>query len=164
MIYVALYLIAIVLANLSVAFFGPWSTIPNAFLFIGLDLTSRDQLHEAWHRKNLPLKMAALIAAGSILSYLLNRNSDSIALASFIAFAAAALVDTAMYHFLGSREKWIRINGSNTASAAVDSLIFPTLAFGELLWLIVLGQFLAKVSGGFLWSLIFRYVERRKDT
>lgn len=37
MILIALYLAAIVLANLSVAYFGPAVSIVNSFLFIGLD-------------------------------------------------------------------------------------------------------------------------------
>ncbi len=161
MIYVIMYLTAIVLANLTVARFGPNSAIIVAFLFIGLDLTARDQLHEAWRGNRLFLKMALLIAAGSLLSYALNRDAGPVALASFVAFAAAATVDTLVYHLLGRYPRWLRINGSNIPSAAVDSIIFPTLAFGAFLWPIVLGQFLAKTLGGFLWSLVFRWADQR---
>ena len=167
MIYVILYLVAIVLANLSVTYFMgtfPEITIVNAFLFIGLDLTARDQLHEAWRDNHLVPKMAALIAAGSLLSWLLNRNAGPVALASFVAFAAAATVDTISYQLLGSYPRWLRINGSNVPSAAVDSIVFPTLAFGSFLWTIVLGQFLAKTLGGFLWSLLFRWWDGRADS
>lgn len=154
-IYISLYLIAIVAANLTVAWFGSSVTIINAFLFIALDLTSRDNLHEAWHGKGLFWKMAVLIAAGSLISWLLNRNAGSIALASFIAFACANAVDTLTYQLLNDKAKLVKINGSNFVSAAVDSFVFPMLAFGfPLLWGIVIGQFVAKVSGGFLWSLI----------
>ena len=161
MLYVILFLTAIVLANLSVAAFGPSVAILNAFLFIGLDLTARDQLHEAWRGKRLLPKMALLIASGSILSWLLNRNAGQIALASFVAFAAAATVDALVYHLMGRYPRWLRINGSNSPSALVDSLIFPTLAFGSFLWPIVLGQFAAKTLGGFIWSLVFRWLDRR---
>lgn len=152
--YVCLYLIAIVLANLTVAWFGPNVTIINAFLFIGLDLTARDSLHEAWHNRGLWLKMALLIAIGSIISWILNRNAGQIALASFVAFASAGVADTIVYHLLHGRTKLLKINCSNVVSAAVDSLVFPTLAFGSFMPLIVLGQFAAKVGGGFVWSLI----------
>ncbi|VAW32598.1 Putative preQ0 transporter YhhQ [hydrothermal vent metagenome] len=165
MIYIILYLVAIVLANLSVAYFADSFQsiiIINAFLFIGLDLTARDQLHEAWRGNSLLPKMTALIAAGSLLSWLLNRNAGPIALASFTAFAAAAIVDALVYHQLGRYPRWLRINGSNVPSAFVDSLIFPTLAFGSFLWPIVLGQFLAKTLGGFVWSLIFRWWDGRQ--
>lgn len=162
MIYVILYLVAIVLANLSVSALGPSVVIINAFLFIGLDLTARDQLHEVWRGNRLLPKMAALIASGSILSWLLNRDAGSIALASFIAFASAATVDTVVYHLMGKYPRWLRINGSNIPSALVDSIIFPTLAFGSFLWPIILGQFAAKTLGGFVWSLVFRWKDQRK--
>ena len=68
---VLLYLAAIVAANLSVAYFGPASTIVNAFLFIGLDITTRDMLHERWENKNFWLRMGSLIAVGAALSWLL---------------------------------------------------------------------------------------------
>ncbi len=38
--------------------------------------------------------------------------------------------------------------------AAVDSLVFPTIAFGALMPQIVLAQFVAKAVGGALWSFI----------
>ncbi len=161
MLYVILYLVAIVLANLTVAAFGPRMVIVNAFLFIGLDLTARDRLHDTWKGNRLLPRMTALIAAGSILSWLLNRDAAQIALASFVAFAAAAVVDTIIYQLLGKYPRWLRINGSNTPSALVDSIIFPTLAFGAFLWPIVLGQFLAKTLGGFFWSLLFRWMDKR---
>lgn len=155
---VGLYLTAIVAANLLVATFGPAISIACAFLFIGLDLTSRDQLHEAWRGRRLVWKMAALIAAGSLLSWLLNRSAGPIALASFVAFAAAASVDALSYHLLRQRTYMLKVNGSNVLSAAVDSVIFPALAFGlPLLWSIVVGQFVAKVCGGLVWSVLLRY-------
>ena len=77
------------------------------------------------------------------------------ALASFVAFAVSAALDTATYHILRDRAYLLRVNGSNVVSAAADSLIFPALAFGlPLLWPIVLGQFVAKVAGGALWAWV----------
>lgn len=154
--YLILYLGAIVLANLTVALFGPVMTIINAFLFIGLDLTSRDYLHEAWGNQGLIWKMTLLIAAGSIITWILNNDTGKIALASFIAFASAAMIDTMTYQLLKNKQYIVKINGSNIASALTDSVIFPTLAFGEFMPLIIFGQFAAKISGGFVWSLILR--------
>jgi queuosine precursor transporter len=156
---VALYLAAIVAANLTVAAFGPSLAIVNAFLFIGLDMTARDSLHQAWEKRHLWLKMAALIAAGSVLSWLLNRNAGSIALASFAAFAASGVADAITFYLLRGRAWWVKVNGSNVVSAAVDSLIFPTMAFGALLPMIVLGQFVAKVAGGAVWSVVLRFFQ-----
>lgn len=162
--YICLYLVAIILANLSVATFGPASTIVNAFLFIGLDLTSRDALHEAWHKKHLFVKMLLLISAGSVISYALNRNAGPIALASFLAFAGASVVDTIVYQFLHNKPWMVKVNGSNLFSAMADSLIFPTIAFGWFMPLIVLGQFAAKVAGGFIWAAIINWFRIKKET
>jgi hypothetical protein len=157
MFYIVLYLAAIIAANLSVAHFGPSSSIINAFLFIGLDLTSRDHLHDAWRNDKLWRKMALLIGTGSALSWTLNRNAGQIALASFVAFALAGVGDALLYHRLRNLSRFKRINGSNLLSAAVDSLTFPILAFGwPPMWNICAGQFIAKVGGGLLWSLVLR--------
>ncbi len=153
---VGMYLAAIVAANLSVAAFGPAISIVNAFVFIGLDLTARDRLHAAWHGRHLAWKMAALIASGSLLSYLLNASAGGIALASLVAFAVSAALDTLCYQLLRDRAYLVKVNGSNVVSAAADSLIFPTLAFGALLPWIVLGQFVAKVAGGAVWAYLLR--------
>ena len=124
---VIVYLVAIVLANLSVVWFGKWASIVNALLFIGLDLVARDSLHEDWHGRGLVWKMGLLIAAGSLLSWLLNRNAGTIAVASFVAFSLAAMTDALVYAAARRRGwTWLRrSNGSNIASAAVDSLVFP---------------------------------------
>lgn len=154
--YIALYLLAIVAANLLITQFGPILTIPVAFLCIGFDLTSRDKLHDAWQGKGLLCKMGLLIGSGSALSWLLNQNAGKVAIASLVAFAAAACVDTLIYHLLRDKSHLFKVNGSNMLSAAVDSLVFPTLAFGGFMPWVTLGQFAAKVLGGLLWSLILQ--------
>ncbi len=154
---IAVYAAAMTLANLSVATFGPWVSPINAFVLIGLDLALRDWLHvrlKAW-------QMGALIASTGLLTYVLNPAAGMIAVASATAFTAAALVDWATFARL--RGSWMyRANGSNVAGAAVDSLVFPTLAFGALMPHIVALQFVAKVAGGAIWSwLLFRRVEAK---
>jgi uncharacterized PurR-regulated membrane protein YhhQ (DUF165 family) len=151
-----MYLVAVVAANLAIAHFGPAATPFVAFVAIGLDLSSRDALHEAWHNNGLWWKMFALIGSGSLLSWLLNANAGSIALASFIAFAASGLSDSLMYQLLHKYPSLVKMNGSNLLSAAVDSLVFPNVAFGSFMPMVVLGQFAAKVLGGFVWSLVLR--------
>jgi queuosine precursor transporter len=149
MIAIAAYAAAMILANLSVAAFGPWVSPINAFVLIGLDLALRDWLHvrlRAW-------QMGTLIAGTGALTYALNPAAGMIAIASSAAFTAAAVVDWATFARL--RGSWMfRANGSNVAGAAVDSLVFPTLAFGALMPQIVLAQFAAKVAGGAVWAWI----------
>lgn len=153
---VLLYLVAIVAANLSVAYFGPYMTIVNSFLFVGLDFTTRDALHERWQNNKLWLRMFVLIAAGSAISYLLNRDAAQIAIASTVAFGLAAIADTIVYTVMHGRDRMVKINGSNVVSSAVDSLVFPMIAFGGFMPVITLGQFAAKIVGGYIWAKILQ--------
>ena len=143
------YVAAMLLANLLVSKFGPAISPVLAFSLIGFDLSMRDWLHirlRAW-------QMAGLIVVAGALTYLLNPAAGMIAVASSVAFTAAALVDWATFTRL--RGSWLfRANGSNVAGAAVDSLIFPTLAFGALMPHIVALQFVAKVAGGAIWAAL----------
>jgi len=150
MIYaIGIYAVAMTLANFLVAQFGPWVTPINAFFLIGLDLTLRDWLH----CRIRPPEMLGLIVATGALTYALNPSAGIIAFASAVSFTAAAMVDWAA--FTGIRGSWSRrANGSNIAGAAVDSLLFPTIAFGVLMPQIVATQFLAKVLGGALWAKV----------
>lgn len=151
---------AIVAANVSVMLFGPEVSILNAFAFIGLNLSARDTLHDIWKGSNLTRNMSALILFGALLSALF--GAGQVALASFAAFAASESVDTIIYKALGKRPKLLQVNGSNVVSAAVDSLVFPLIAFGTPLLIgIALGQFLAKVAGGFLWSLVLQRIGQK---
>lgn len=152
---VVVYLSALVLANLSVAYFGPWISPINAFFLIGLDLSLRDRLHEKW-KDRLWARMLALIAGAGAISFVLNPAAINIAVASVVAFVATGVVDALVYQKLVAKKWMIKSNASNTAGAAVDSLVFPTLAFGSLMPAIVLLQFAAKVVGGALWSLVLK--------
>ncbi len=150
---IILYISAIVAANLSVAHFGPWVTPINALLLIGLDLTLRDHLHDSWAGKGLWPRMLGMISAAGAISYLLNPATGMIALASVIAFCVSALADAGVYQMLVNRPFMQRANASNIAGALVDSVIFPTIAFGAILPEIVSLQFAAKVAGGALWAV-----------
>lgn len=144
---IVIYAVAMTVANLLVAKFGPVVTPINAFVLIGLDLALRDWLHvrlKTW-------QMGALIVATGLLTYALNQNAGIIAVASAVAFTAAAVIDWSIFARLTG--SWIkRSNVSNVAGAAIDSLVFPTIAFGTLMPSIVAMQFVAKVLGGAVWS------------
>lgn len=148
---IIIYAAAMALANLSVAAFGPSVSPINSFVLIGLDLALRDWLHVRLR----PWQMLLLIAATGLLTYGLNPAAGKIAAASAAAFSAAAIVDWATFARL--RGSWLRrANGSNVAGAAVDSLLFPLLAFGALLPGVVVMQFVAKVIGGAVWASLLR--------
>lgn len=144
---IVIYAAAMVAANLLVSALGPAITPANAFVLIGLDLAMRDWLHV----RIKPAAMGALIASTGLLTYLLNPAAGAIAVASSVAFTAAALVDWMTFSKMSG--SWFRrSNGSNISGAAVDSLLFPLIAFGAFMPGIVLAQFLAKVVGGVAWA------------
>lgn len=141
------YAASMIVANLTVAGFGPAVAPINAFLLIGLDLTLRDWLHvrlRAW-------QMAALITSTSALTYFVNPAAQGVAVASAVSFAVAAVADWLVFARMPG--SWFRRSAaSNLAGAGVDSLIFPTLAFGALLPQVVVLQFAAKALGGSAWA------------
>lgn len=155
---IVLYLFAIVLANTLSATYGPTASVFNAFVLIGFDLSARDALHYRWRNQHLKRKMLCLVLTGSILSFVLNRDTAQIAIASAVAFSLSALADTVAYQALWYRNLMVKINGSNAVGAALDSLVFPTLAFGAVMPHIIAAQFTAKVLGGFVWSVVLHVV------
>jgi len=146
---IALYAAAIIAANLLVAQFGPSITPINAFFLIGFDLALRNYLSfkmDKW-------QMALMIVGTGLLSYLVNPAAGMIAIASGVAFTAAALADWATFNTVQGR--WLKRNlAGNSVGALVDSVIFPTIAFGSLMPAIVAAQFVAKVAGGTVWGYL----------
>lgn len=144
------YAAAMLLANLSAAHFGPAITPVNALLLIGLDLALRDWLH----MRLRPLQMLLLIVATGAMTYLMNPAAQQIAVASAVAFTAAATVDWMIFSALQNRPWLHRSNLSNVGAAAVDSVLFPLIAWGAFMPAVSAGQFVAKVVGGGLWALL----------
>jgi len=99
----------------------------------GLVLLVRDWVHETagvrW--------VFVAIAAGAALSFVM--ASPRLALASAVAFTLAELADLAVYAPLRESGRKRAAAVSNIAGAAVDSLLFLTLA-GFPLWPAVAGQ------------------------
>lgn len=153
-----IWLAALVAANLLITALGAAAAPFVAFVLIGLDLTLRDRLHDAWQGRQLPLRMGLLIGAGAGLSWAINPAAGWVGVASAVAFAAAAGVDGLVYAGLRDRPWTVRANVSNVAGAIVDSVLFLGLigAMGPL----VLVQIAAKVAGGAVWAAL---LGRRRD-
>lgn len=154
MIYPIIFIFALVAANLLVATIGSWFSVVNSFVLIGLDLTLRDKLHDKWNGN--PLKIGGLIAVAGAVSYFLNPASGQIAIASVSAFTLSMLADSFVYQKLKNKTWEQRTTGSNLAGATVDSLAFPTIAFGALMPEIVAMQFASKFIGGIVWTKLFK--------
>jgi len=161
MIYI--YIISLTVANLLVAWLGPWFSPINAFVLIGLDLVLRDKLHDRWQGDRLALRMFGMIAVAGLLSWIINKDAGIIAIASVVSFMVAMTVDSVIYQKLKKLPWWQRANGSNIGGAATDSVLFPTIAFGSMMPEIVALQFVAKVGGGFIWSLLIDTLSRNPN-
>lgn len=153
---ICIYIAAICAANLSVAHFGPWVTPLNAFFLIGLDMVLRDILHE---RHGICASIIMSAVAG-VISYAINPASGIIAVASVTAFVMAALANAIVYQLMISKKWMKKSNAGNVAAAAVDSSLFPLVAFGSFMPYIVLAQFFCKVISGFAWSYLLRNVKK----
>ncbi|WP_370607057.1 VUT family protein [Citrobacter werkmanii] len=150
----AIYIAVICAANLLVAHFGPWITPINAFVLVGLDMVLRDILHE---RCGL-IRSVILSAVAGVISFAINPAAGIIAIASVVAFVAASVANAWVYQLLISKPWLKKSNAGNIAAAAVDSGLFPVIAFGAFMPGIVIGQFMAKVGGGFVWSMLLRKI------
>jgi uncharacterized PurR-regulated membrane protein YhhQ (DUF165 family) len=153
------YLVAVVGANTTISRFGPETVYLVAFLFVGLNLTTRDALHDLWEGRVMA-NMVALILLGGLLSFAVSPQSLTVAIASSTAFIISETTDATAYHFLRRRPFLQRSNMSNVVGAMMDSLVFPTLAFLAFMPGVMLGQFVAKVLGGLLWSLLLNLVKQ----
>ncbi len=158
---VGAYLAAIVTANIITARYGPTASVYNAFALIGLDLITRDRLADFWGTSRWR-KMALLIGAGSAISFLVAQNVQAIAEASAISFACAETCEGVLYHALRRREWVQRANAAAWLGAAIDSFVFPTLAFGGVEWSTTVGQFTAKTAGALLWSAVIAKLRPRR--
>jgi uncharacterized PurR-regulated membrane protein YhhQ (DUF165 family) len=151
--FVLAYLVAIVAANLAVAWFGQPALPYTAFLLIPFNLCARDVLHDRWEGRALAMKMAGLIGGGSLLTMALVWDARRVAVASFIAFGSAGLADTVGYWLMRRAPRLVRMNGSNLASSWVDSVVFPLVAFPAFSWWLVAAQAGSKFIGGLVWSI-----------
>ena len=154
---ILIYAAAMTAANLLIAHFGPWVSPINAFVLIGLDLALRDWLHT----RMSPRLMLVLIGSSGALTYVLNPGAAHIVTASAAAFVASAAAD--WWVFARSPGAWLRRSvQSNVVGAAIDTLVFASLAFLVLapepkplavVAQIALLQLGAKVLGGTAWAL-----------
>jgi uncharacterized PurR-regulated membrane protein YhhQ (DUF165 family) len=133
--------------------------VPAGTYSAGLALGLRDVLQD----KTSVRWVLAAIAAGTIVSWWV---SPTLAVASATAFLVSELVDLSVYTPLRNRGRHLTaIALSNTVGAAVDTVIFLSLAGFGLTWASVGGQLLVKavfVTAPFLaWKAVRRAVPRQ---
>ncbi len=159
---VAAYIVAIVTANLIVARYGQPALVVTAAVLIPFDLVTRDVLHERWQGPSLVRNMAALILSGSVIAALMNIDASRVALASFVAFTAAQTVNALVFAVLVDRTtRFKRMNVSNFFAAAIDSTVFPLIAFAVVDWRLSVAQWGTKFACGLLmtWFIVKKGTE-----
>lgn len=159
---IAAYLAAIVVANLIVARWGQPALVVTATLLIPFDLVVRDVLQWNWKLARLAVapRIFAVVAAGSVVTWLVSPSSGRVALASVTAFAFAGLADAVTFALLRFN-RLLRINASNVVGATIDSTLFPTIAFGHLVVGLSVAQAVLKLAGGAFWSVVLLRTMRR---
>jgi uncharacterized PurR-regulated membrane protein YhhQ (DUF165 family) len=151
---ISLYLLAFVLSNFIVLYFGAKGLIFTALFLIPFDFVMRCMFHETWKGKELILKLGALVFTASVLTFLINRDTLSIAIASSVGFISAQLFAGIFYQFFINRSYFIKVNGSDAVGILVDSLVFQLIAFSVILPEITVSQFILKIIGGLFWYWI----------
>lgn len=153
------YLIILVCANLAVYVTGQVALLLTGLILVPFDFAIRVRLQEAWTGPGLWGRLLALMVAGGLLTVLALPDAHQVALASVAAFAAGSLLGAWTYAaVLHWRSSWARIC-SLAAMAAIDSVVFPLLAFESVSGWLMAGQFIMKwtASLGFLTVLSSRY-------
>lgn len=111
---------------------------PSGVLMIGVALVLRDYVQE----RIGPVGVLVAIIGGAAVSLLV--SPIAVALASAAAFAISELADFAVYTPLRRRNLSAAVLASGIVGAAVDSILFLSLAFGSL-------EFLSGQIVGKLW-------------
>ena len=105
---------------------APDLVAPSGVLVIGIALVLRDAIHS-----RLGVRwMFAAVALGGILSFTV--APPALAVASMTAFLISEGFDAAVYARLVERRPALAVLASGIAGAAVDSVVFVSLAFGSL--------------------------------
>jgi queuosine precursor transporter len=141
MIDAAIYIIAVLAANYTAAWFIPlpiFGLVSVGTLFFGITFTQRDRVHR--HGRRAVYLMIAVAAALNVLESALLDVPWRIILASFLAIILAETADTEVYQRL-IRRPWLqRVAGSNAISIPIDSSLFTFVAFGGVFPLMTLVQ------------------------
>lgn len=160
---VACYLGALLGANLLAMQFGQAALPVTAALLIPFDFAVRVRLQQRWRHQvaGLWLRMLALTVCGGLLSYVIDPESQRIALSGTVSFITSSLLGTFTYEVamkiepaLPPRDQAFDATMCSLAVMALaDSVLFPVLAFDAVVLPLVLTQFVVKwvVSAGLVW-------------
>lgn len=175
-VYIASYLLAIVIANVATASFAPFKAgafiVPAGTVLIGVTFVLRDLVQQAVGRRNAYLAIAAALILSAASSFLLG-DTLWIVFASAVTFLFSETADTEIYTRLKLPLAW-KVFYSGLAGGLLDSAIFVIIGLspvgaGFLTWnevaFAVLGQSTVKVFmqmiGAWVISVAWRQSNKR---
>lgn len=160
---ISLYLLAFILANYLVIWFGSYGLIITALFLIPFDFIMRCVFHETYKGIKLFIYLGSLVLCASILTYLINKESFNIALASCLGFASAQLFASIFYQINIKKSFFVKVNGSDLIGIIIDSIVFQLIAFNIIDINISLSQIIMKFLGGLFWYwLLFNKLQIQK--
>jgi hypothetical protein len=160
---ISIYLVAFVLSNFIVLWFGSTGLIFTALFLIPFDFVMRCIFHETWKGMELILKMSLLVLVAGLLSYLINLETQKIAIASIVGFSFAQIFAGIFYQLTIKKSYFIKVNGSDAIGILVDSILFQMVAFSFIDFNITASQFILKLVGGLFWYwVLFKKFEIQK--
>lgn len=148
---ISVYLLAFVLSNFIVLWFGSVGLIFTALFLIPFDFVMRCMFHENWKGLELLVKMLILVTVAGLLTYAINYETKTIAIASIMGFVGAQVVAGMFYQLTLKKSYFVKVNGSDALGIMFDSITFQLFAFGIVDWKIFLSQFTLKIVGGLFW-------------
>ena len=148
---ISVYLIAFILANFIVLYFGANGLIFTALFLIPFDFVMRCLFHETWKGKELVFKLGGLVILASVLTFFINQNALNIALGSSGGFIVAQVAAGLFYQLVIKNSYFIKVNGSDAIGILIDSIVFQFIAFGNIDIFIMSSQFVLKITGGLFW-------------
>ena len=148
---ISIYLLAFVFSNFIVLWFGSTGLIFTALFLIPFDFVMRCIFHETWKGIELILKMSLLVLVAGFLSYLINIETQKIAIASIVGFSVAQIFAGIFYQLTIKKSYFIKVNGSDAIGILIDSILFQMVAFSFIDFSITTSQFVLKLTGGLFW-------------
>jgi uncharacterized PurR-regulated membrane protein YhhQ (DUF165 family) len=165
MIYAIIYILLIVLANLTAGTLISVAGLQFAVgtIFFGFIFTLRDKIH-ILKGKHYVYKVIALAVIVNLLFSLLGAFSLTILVASVLAFALSELADTEVFSRLKERTYILRVIGSNAVSIPLDTILFTFIAFGSVWALpLIITVICTDIIVKFITSAVLLVLKRKGD-
>jgi hypothetical protein len=152
---ISIYLLAFIFANFIVLWFGKVGLVFTALFLIPFDFVMRCMFHEQWKGLELIIKLGSLVIIAGIATYLINSDSQNIAIGSSVGFIFAQVIAGIFYQLAIKKSYFIKVNGSDAFGIIADSVFFQIIAFGAIDINITISQIILKIIGGLFWYWLF---------